>query len=167
MSRSQYLFGDSDSAAQRLRLLASVYRESTRAFLMRAAGSGHFDLALDLGCGLGFTSHLIGNTLQCKRVICIDASAVFIKLARDIASERVSFIHHDVTSIPFPTGSANHVFSRFLLTHLRDPAYQVAKWPTQLKPEGLLLLEEAESIQTSHPEFSRYLAVDSRKTRVA
>jgi hypothetical protein len=36
MNRAQYLFGDSNPAAQRLRLLASVYRESTRTFLMAA-----------------------------------------------------------------------------------------------------------------------------------
>jgi trans-aconitate 2-methyltransferase len=64
MSRPEYLFGDGDTAAQRLKLLASVYQESTRAFLSRAAGSARFRLVLDLGCGPGFTTHLISDALR-------------------------------------------------------------------------------------------------------
>lgn len=159
MSQPEYLFGDSDTAAQRLKLLASVYQESTRAFLARAAGSARFRLALDLGCGPGFTTHLINDTLRCDRVIGLDASAGFIKLARAAAGERMSFLQHDITAIPFPSGRANLISSRFLLTHLHDPDAVIAKWATQLEQGGLLLLEEVESIHTVHPAFGRYLAI--------
>jgi hypothetical protein len=47
----QYLFGDDDTAARRLQLLAQVFAESTRSFLRNTAGSGRIPLALDLGCG--------------------------------------------------------------------------------------------------------------------
>jgi trans-aconitate 2-methyltransferase len=159
MRRPEYLFGDSDSAAQRLKLLASVYQESTRAFLANAAGSARFQLALDLGCGPGFTTHLIADALRCDRIIGLDASPSFIKLASATAGERMSFLQHDITAIPFPGGCANLIFSRFLLTHLRDPAAAVAKWATQLERNGLLLLEETETIHTAHPVFARYLAI--------
>jgi trans-aconitate 2-methyltransferase len=33
----------------------------------------------------------------------------------------------------------------------------VAKWATQLKPGGLLMVEEVEAIRTAHPVFSRYV----------
>ena len=46
-----------------------------------------------------------------------------------------------------------------MLTHLRDPELVVAKWATQLEPNGLLLLEETENIRTVHPVFGRYLAI--------
>jgi trans-aconitate 2-methyltransferase len=159
MSRPEYLFGDSDKAAQRLKLLACVYQESTRAFLENAAGSVRFQLALDLGCGPGFTTHLISDTLRCDRVMGLDASASFIRMARATVGERISFLEHDITAIPFPSGCANLIFSRFLLTHLRDPDFVVAKWATQLEPNGLLLLEETENIHTVHPVFGRYLAI--------
>jgi trans-aconitate 2-methyltransferase len=159
MSQPEYLFGDSDTAAQRLKLLASIYQESTRAFLVRAAGSAHFRLVLDLGCGPGFTTHLISDTLRCDRIIGLDASATFIKLAHAIASEGMSFLQHDITAIPFPSGCANLIFSRFLLTHLHDPDAVVAKWTIQLERGGLLLLEETEAIHTVHPAFGRYLAL--------
>jgi trans-aconitate 2-methyltransferase len=71
----------------------------------------------------------------------------------------VSFLHHDITAIPFPTRCANLIFARFLLTHLCDPDAVVAKWATQLERGGLLLLEETETIHTFHPAFGRYLAI--------
>jgi len=155
----QYLFGDSNTAAQRLKLLASVYQESTRAFLTNAAGSARFHLGLDLGCGLGLTTNLIAETLRCDRVIGLDTSATFIKLARATAGGRMSLIQHDITATPFPGGNANLIFSRFLLTHLRDPAAVVTKWATQLEGGGLLLLEETEAIHTANPVFTRYLRI--------
>jgi trans-aconitate 2-methyltransferase len=157
MSRPEYLFGDSDIAAQRLELLARVYRESTRPFLVETAGSAHFPLALDLGCGPGFTTHLIAETLHCDLVIGVDASAGFIELAR--ANDRLSFIQHDVTVVPFPTGRANLIFARFLLTHLCNPAAVVGNWATQLEPGGLLLLEETEAIRTTHSVLASYLNI--------
>jgi trans-aconitate 2-methyltransferase len=159
VSQPQYLFGDSDAAAQRLKLLASVYQESTRAFLAKTAGTSHFELALDLGCGPGFTTHLIAETLRCDRVIGLDASAGFIELARANSSEWLSFLEHDITAIPFPSGPADLIFSRFLLTHLPDAAAAVAKWATQLKSRGLLLLQETEAIHTAHSVFAHYLNI--------
>jgi hypothetical protein len=38
MEKAKYLFGDSDLAARRLELLAQVFEESTRGFLIKAAG---------------------------------------------------------------------------------------------------------------------------------
>jgi SAM-dependent methyltransferase len=155
----EYLFGDSDAAAERLRLLASLYQESTRAFLQHAVGSQRFALVLDLGCGPGFTTRLINDTLFCDRIIGLDASTDFIKHARAAAGGHMSFLQHDITAIPFPSGCANLIFSRFLLTHLRDPGAVIAKWATQLEPGGLLLLEEPEAIHTVHPVFERYLTI--------
>jgi trans-aconitate 2-methyltransferase len=65
VSHAQYVFGDNDTAAQRLQLLAGIYQDSTRIFLSKAAGLYRLPLALDLGCGPGFTTRLIGETLPC------------------------------------------------------------------------------------------------------
>jgi trans-aconitate 2-methyltransferase len=159
VSRQQYLFGDSNIAAQRLKLLASVYQDSTREFLVDAAGRSHFELALDLGCGPGFTTRLIADSLRCHRVIGLEASAGYVELARANAGERIAFVQHDVTAIPFPSGPANLIFSRFLLTHLRDPAAAVANWVTQLQPGGILLSEETEEVHSIDPTFARYLRI--------
>jgi trans-aconitate 2-methyltransferase len=156
---TKYLFGDSDVAAQRLELLARTFADSSRAFLADAAAGARIDLAIDLGCGPGFTTHLIAGTLRCGRVIGLDASAHFIELARITASGGVSFELHDVCSVPFPAGPADLLFCRFLLTHLQNPAEVAAKWATQLNPGGLLMVEEVEAIRTDHPVFAAYVRI--------
>jgi trans-aconitate 2-methyltransferase len=153
-----YAFGDSDPAAQRLRLLADVFARSTRPFLCEAAPGGR-RLALDLGCGPGYTTHLLAATLDCARVTGLDNSERFISLAKRTENDRVSFARHDITAVPFPTGPAGVIYARFLLTHLQDPAQAIASWATQLQRGGLLLLEETEWIDTTNPVFSRYVQI--------
>lgn len=159
MSTSKYLFGDSGVAARRLELLARVYQESTRAFLAKVADGKRFGLAIDLGCGPGFTTHLIAETIQCDRVLGLDTSQAFIALAQKDTRERVSFLVHDVASIPFPSGEADLIFCRLLLTHLKEPERALAGWATQLNPGGIVMIEETEAIRTAHPVFARYLAI--------
>ncbi|MGO9063058.1 MAG: class I SAM-dependent methyltransferase [Candidatus Binataceae bacterium] len=159
MGKTKYLFGDSDIAARRLELVARVFEESTRAFLLEAAGGRAWGLAVDLGCGAGFTTRLITRTLRCAHAVGLDASESFIRLARAQDTDRTSFAIHDVTSAPFPCGRADLIFCRFLLTHLQDPRTIVARWATQLNPGGLLMIEETESIRTTHPVFARNLQI--------
>lgn len=154
----RYLFGDSELAARRLDLLARLFADSTRAFLATTAHQRRA-AAIDLGCGPGFTTHLIANTLRCDRVIGLDASSHFIELARPTANQRVSFALHDVCAIPLPGAPSDLIFCRFLLTHLKDAAKMVAKWATQLNPGGLILVEETEAIRTRHRVFLRYLDI--------
>jgi trans-aconitate 2-methyltransferase len=154
----RYAFGDSDLAARRLRLLGEVFAPSTRAFL-QASVSREPSLVVDLGCGPGYTTHFLAETLPCERAVGLDHSDHFISLAQQTATQRVSFQVHDVTQVPFPTGPADLLYCRFLLTHLRDPEAVVARWTDQLRPGGLLLMEEAEWIQTENLVFQTYLQI--------
>jgi SAM-dependent methyltransferase len=160
--KTKYAFGDTDIAARRLELLARVFEHSTRAFLREASatrlGLAH-NLAIDLGCGPGFTTHLIGETLGFNRVVGLETSQRFIELARATVSARISFELHDVCAVPFPAGPADTIFCRFLVTHLADPADALAKWATQLNPGGLLMLEEVERIETVHPILRSYVGI--------
>jgi trans-aconitate methyltransferase len=135
-----YACGDTEQAAERLRLLAETFARPTTAFL-RASVTAPPALAVDLGCGPGWSTHLLAETLNPELTVGLDNSERFIALARKTASARVSFSVHDVASVPFPVGPADLIFCRFLLTHLRDPQGTVAAWATQLSPGGLLLLE--------------------------
>ncbi|MBN1341648.1 MAG: class I SAM-dependent methyltransferase [Phycisphaerae bacterium] len=151
-----YLFGDSDLAARRLKILADAFAPSTRAFLASASDRA-CPLAVDLGCGPGHTTHLLADTVPCERIVGLDNSQHFIRLAAPTATHRVSFRLHDVTRVPLPGGPCDLIFTRFLLTHQTDPSDLVAKWLTQLQPGGRLLLEETESIHTSVPAFKTYV----------
>ena len=158
MSSTPYLFGDTDLAAQRLQLLAEVFAESTTPFLQQAVpGAPH--LALDLGCGPGFTTHLLDQVLRPDRLVGLDNAQRFIARAQQTTTATVSFQQHDVTVVPFPVGPADLIFCRLLLTHLSEPASVIVGWAGQLRPGGLMLLEEVEWIETSHAVFGPYLDI--------
>jgi trans-aconitate 2-methyltransferase len=155
MSAGGYTFGDSEMAARRLAEVAAVFGAPTRAFLGRVVG-GSVGMAVDLGCGPGYTTELLGRCLRPRRLAGLDRSEAFLERAR----RRVpgaDFHVHDVTATPLPTGPADLLFARFLLTHLPLPGRVVAAWATQLVPGGLLLLDEVEWIRTRDPALAGYL----------
>jgi trans-aconitate 2-methyltransferase len=152
----KYLFGDSDLAARRLEVLAEVFAEPTRAFVVGAV-SGTLGLVVDLGCGPGYTTHLLADVLQCDHAAGLDSSEHFVSLAQSM--DKVSFHVHDITCVPFPVGPSDLIYCRFLLTHLREPRAVVAKWTTQLRPKGLLLMQEVEWIETDNDVFATYLGI--------
>jgi trans-aconitate 2-methyltransferase len=153
-----YTFGDSELAAERLRLLAEVFGPTSRDFLLQAAGVRP-QLALDLGCGPGDTTWLLAETLSPDRTVGLEGSPSFLDLARKRQTDRVSFVEHDVTEMPFPPGRADLIYSRFLLLHLPERKGIVARWVTQLRQGGLLLLEEVDRIDTVEPVLLHYLEI--------
>jgi trans-aconitate 2-methyltransferase len=155
MTAGRYTFGDTDQASQRLAQVAAIFDAPTRAFLA-AVGRRPVGLAVDLGCGPGYTTELLARCLQPGRLAGLDRSTAFLEQARRRVPA-ASFHAHDVTGIPLPTGPADLLFARFLLTHLPEPGQVVAGWATQLAPGGLLLLDEVEWIRTADPALAGYL----------
>jgi ubiquinone/menaquinone biosynthesis C-methylase UbiE len=153
-----YTFGDSDRAAQRLALVARVFEPASRAFLIEVGKRGAA-LALDLGCGPGFTTELLARTLGSERTVGLDASQAYIEAAQRRSPAGCAFVRHDVLSLPYPTGRADTIYARFLVTHLADPEIAVARFTSQLAPGGRLLLDEVEWIRSEAPPFRRYLAL--------
>jgi SAM-dependent methyltransferase len=153
----RYAFGDSDLASRRLALLAEVFEPSSRAFLRRAGPSGAA-LAVDLGCGPGFTTRLLAETLAAARTTGMDTSESFLAQAR-AAVPACAFAAHDVGVVPFPTGPADLLYARFLLCHLPEPLAVLSRWAGQLRAGGRLLCEEVEWIRSEEPAFVDYLAL--------
>ena len=151
-----YLFGDSGTASHRLKVLASVFDESSRPFLSEA-GPMRPCFAVDIGCGPGYTTNLVAGVLQPLRTVGIDSSEAFIEEARRSGGDRVSYMVHDASTVPFPVGPADVIYARFVATHLVDPEATVGRWGSQLVQGGLLLLDEVDSITTSNDVLSRYL----------
>ena len=154
----QYLFGDTDLAAQRLKLLADTFGKSTGAFLLDSAGPRP-ELAVDLGCGPGHTTGLLAEVLGPSHTVGLDRSEDYIAAARESQGSNISFHRHDITEVPFPVGPCDLIFCRFVLTHLADPRSDIERWVTQLRPDGRLLVEETESITTASPVLSTYLGI--------
>ena len=154
----RYLFGDSDVASHRLRVLSEVFAESSRRFL-RAAAPREPTLAVDVGCGPGYTTRLVADVLRPLRTVGIDRSEAFIAEAQRAGDSDVSYLVHDAAAVPFPVGPADLIYARFVATHLRDPTATIRGWATQLVPGGRLLLDEVDSISTANRVLSRYLTI--------
>ena len=74
-----YTFGDTDLASRRLRRLAEVYEPETRALLQSLLASGEAAgcrLAVDLGCGPGWSTQLLSDVLKPERTIGLESRSV-------------------------------------------------------------------------------------------
>jgi SAM-dependent methyltransferase len=153
-----YTFGDNQDASQRLRRLAEVYGPETRDLLQAVQSLGgvrSFELALDLGCGPGWSTQLIKATLNPGRVVGLDTSETYLMEARS-NQPQLEFIKHDVLTIPFPVDNADFIFCRFLLTHLPSPRTALQSWTHAARPGAILAIHETEALHSPHPAFSRY-----------
>lgn len=160
------MFRDTPAAARRLGLVAEVF-DPTSLALLRAVRDGQPDgwrpdLAIDLGCGPGFTTRLLAEALRPRRTLGLDASRAFLEVARANIEGAVGFAEHDVTRMPFPEAPADVVSCRFLVGHLTGHAELLAAWATQLTPGGLLVVEDVEWIRSSHPVLAAYVAAVGR-----
>jgi trans-aconitate 2-methyltransferase len=154
MTRNRYTFGDTDDASTRLRRLAELYERETRDLLERG-GVQKPDVAVDLGCGPGWSTRLVQAVLNPNRTIGLDASERYIVEARRIQSSTLEFHVHDVTQAPFPV-APDAILSRFLLTHLSSVGDVLTTWAKTSAPGCRLFSHETESLETDHPTLRRY-----------
>jgi SAM-dependent methyltransferase len=152
---ARYAFGDNERASARLERLAEIYEPESRALLERS-GIHNPDLAVDLGCGPGWSTKLLRETLTPKRTVGLDASPKFIAEARQRQSANLEFVIHDVACAPLPVSSVDVMFCRFLLTHLRSVQQVLTLWAEAAGRGGCLLLHETESLESDDPSLRRY-----------
>jgi len=155
MSVRNYTFGDTDEASSRLRHLAVLYEPETRALLERSPiRSPH--VAIDLGCGPGWSTVLVREILEPRRTIGLDASERFILEARRNHGPELEFHVRDVIHAPFPVANPDVLFCRFLLTHIAPPGDALAAWAKGAAPGAILFIHETESLQAENPAIHRY-----------
>ncbi len=153
---TEYSFGDSDLAVERLALVAHAFEAPSRAFLAAHARSG-CALAVDLGCGPGHSTRLLREVSKSERTVGLEASSSFLRAARRDSGSGLEFLQHDATELPFPTGPAELIYARLLVSHLSEPAAAIRGFASQLRPGGRLLLDEVESIRSESGTLQRYL----------
>jgi trans-aconitate 2-methyltransferase len=157
VSNMSYTFGDNHEASRRLGHLAEVYELETRSLLTSAGAVAgvRFELAVDLGCGPGWSTQLIEIALNPVRTVGLDASERFIAEARS-NHPRLEFIRHDVIISPFPVQNPDLLFCRFLLTHFPSPRAALQCWARVSRPNAILAMLETESLYSEYPTLSRY-----------
>ncbi len=153
-----YTFGDNREASRRLRRLAEVYEPETRDLLRSVQsirGPRAFALAVDLGCGPGWSTELLAETLRARRTVGLEASETYVAEAR-ANHPQLEFLRHDILVAPFPAGQPDLLFCRFLLTHLPSPRAALEAWAGAAASGAILVIHETEALHSSHSSLSRY-----------
>src|SRR5262249_9117387 len=88
-SGSIYSFGETNLAAERLRIVSEVFDSTSEAFLCETVRNRP-RLAIDLGCGPGFTTRLLSRIARPERTVGVDRSEAFLSRARASASREKS-----------------------------------------------------------------------------
>jgi len=147
---TRYTYGDSALAAQRLGLVARLFDPTSSAFV---AVAGRRGVALDLGCGPGFSIGMVADAAGSEPTIGMERSAAFAGMAASVG-------HRVVVAdalAPLPARRVDMVYARLLLAHLPDPVGVVGRWAEALAPGGRVLVDDLESIDTDEPPFRSYL----------
>lgn len=150
-----YTFGDTGEASLRLRRLAELYEPETRSLLERSPIYAP-SIAIDLGCGPGWSTALLHQVLKPGRTIGLDASEHFIEEALRNHRPELEFRVQNVVREPFPVAAPDLLFCRFLLTHLAPPGEALTAWAKQGAPRAILLIHETESLEAEDPVIDRY-----------
>ena len=159
-SGSIYSFGETNLAAERLRIVSEVFDSTSEAFLCETVRNRP-RLAIDLGCGPGFTTRLLSRIARPERTVGVDRSEAFLSRARASAVAGEEYVAADVAGMPLRIagvrGQPDLIYARFLASHLPQPEQAISDWAKELEPGGLLLVEEVDSISTNVAAFDAYL----------
>jgi SAM-dependent methyltransferase len=145
MQRDQYFIRGGVTGRERLRILGRVMGPTTLSLFDRV-GIGAGMSCLDVGCGGGdVTLDLAGLIGPAGRVVGWDIDETKLELARGEAAEmgfgNVEYRLADIRQSE-ATSEFDVVYTRFLLTHLRDPAEAVAKLGQAARPGGVVIIED-------------------------
>jgi SAM-dependent methyltransferase len=172
MERNDYVIRGGVEGRERLRILGRVMHPTTRALLDRVAlregmrcldvGCGGGDVTLEIARIVGPAGHVLGIDMDAEKIELARREAVASKVAG------VDFRVSEVGGSDVPAGF-DFVYTRFVLTHLSDPAAALAWLLARVRPGGLAVVEDIDF--TGHfcwPDsaaFRRYVALYSDVVR--
>jgi len=156
---ARYTIDGGSAGKARLDVLSSVMDHATTALLFRA-GVAPGDRCVDVGCGGGNVSRRLAGLVGPRgTVLGVDLDLEVVALARDDVERdelmNVRFHVGDATSIP--GGPYDVAYSRFLLSHVGDPAAVVSAMVASLAPGGLMIVEDTHfSGNFCYPDSAAY-----------
>jgi SAM-dependent methyltransferase len=143
----EYVLATGESAANRLRILHSVYGAGARRVLL-AAGIRPGMRVADFGSGTGMVTQLLAELVgPTGEVVGVDYSSDQVEQARALLPahlSNVSFVRASATDTGLPRESFDLIYSRFLLIHLTEPELALKEMRDLLKPNGTLVVEDGD-----------------------
>lgn len=113
--------------------------------LARFAALAPGNHVLDIGCGIGGPARTLAAEFGCS-VVGLDLTHEFIRAARMLTARlgmdgQCGFEHGNATTLPFPDGSFDLVWSQNMLMNVLDKAQLFDEVARVLRPGGRLALE--------------------------
>jgi SAM-dependent methyltransferase len=133
---------------ERLQLLNALLEPPTRDVLARLPPMAGRRV-LDLGAGQGNTTRCLADVLNPAECIGVEFDPALVDYARTRPDNPpgVRFQQGDATQVPFPDGSFDVVFCRYLLLHMADPVRLVREMLRVAKPGGFAIAFEGDFMQ--------------------
>lgn len=153
-----YVFNEEN--LERQRLLAKTLAPFTHT-LLDSLSLPQSIRCLDLGCGLGETTHLLAQRIgNASEFVGLDQDPALLAVGRERALSEyapIEFRHGDATQLPFADQSFDFVYTRFLLTHIPDPAIVLREMIRVCKVGGMIAVQEPDlATQISYPRTTAY-----------
>jgi SAM-dependent methyltransferase len=143
----KYALATGEAAAHRLGILHELYGPGTRRVLLEAGIRPGMRVA-DLGCGVGMVTGLLAELVgPTAYVVGIDSSGRQLAQARarlNTDGAHIHFVKASATATGLPPGSFDLVYCRFLLIHLPEPERALREMFALLRPDGILVCEDAD-----------------------
>lgn len=160
---TRYVIRGGIQGRERLRVLARVMSPTSSLLLDRIGVRSGLN-CLDVGCGGGdVTLELARRAAPGGRALGLDIDETKLAIARQEAAEQgipnIEFRMADVRLLDGPP-EFDLAYSRFLLTHLSDPAAAVQAMQQRVRPGGLVAVEDIDFsgnfTYPASPSFQRY-----------
>jgi SAM-dependent methyltransferase len=151
-------YGTVEQAAEHLKDMATFFDPKAIPFIQQYQ-IGTIMSAVNLGCGPGFTTHMLAQATGCMQTYGLDSNDQLLKMAQQ-NYPNLSFVKHDMTAFPFPVQS-DLIYARFLLSQMDEAPTLINLWSEQLSYDGVLIVEEIEEVNASKSVFKKFLAINS------
>ena len=119
---------------------------------------------LDLGCGTGVVIRQLAETLHpSSELHGADVSVSLLDEARKLAStERIRWDRVSSDHLPYAEATFDAVIMHTLLSHVRDPVGVLAEAARVLKPQGQLIVFDADHAGTTYgqPDYATMRRID-------
>jgi SAM-dependent methyltransferase len=144
MDKVNYVHGYSDRESRRLIDQADTLDDIIHNDTIFPDGSK----VLEVGCGVGAQTKIIGAKNTSSNFISIDISGESIRDARRLVASlgirNVDFSRADLYKLPFLDETFDSVIICFVLEHLHDPAAALDESKRVLKKEGTMIVVEGD-----------------------